>query len=110
MCYNCVSVCVCVVKVEINTGIGYVPDFTDSVLIHRTEIEEINSQIRVRVTIEYYYYYHYYCLMCMSCCIIHIVYTVETSEKRTHHYKGHFTCPIMILYYVKSPLNKGHLH
>ena len=34
-------------QVEINTGVGYVPDFSDSVLIHRSEIEEINSQIRV---------------------------------------------------------------
>jgi len=27
---------------------GFVPDFTDSILVHRSRIEELNSQIKVR--------------------------------------------------------------
>ena len=33
-------------QVEVDAG-DYVPDFTDSVLIHRSVVEELNSQIKV---------------------------------------------------------------
>ncbi len=36
--------------------------------------------------------------------------TKDTLNTGHLHYKGHFSCPILILYYVKWPINKGHLY
>ncbi len=50
-------------QVEVDMD-GFVPDFTDSVLVHRSRIEEINSQIRVISLVslctynQFCFYYH----------------------------------------------------
>ena len=63
-------------QVEISMD-GFVPDFTDSVLVHRGRIEELNSQIKVSLLhtmpctrpLTLYCLCLLQCIMCVCCTV-----------------------------------------